>query len=349
MTTAKKTGLLDRELGQARARVGFNPSQMGVAPLSLDVLVPDEPLPVDFYVPIYRQESKRIEMTLAAERGEIYKKAWRDRLKKANQTKFFVRMEDGEAINAYFESNAGKILDKHNSPLSKKRAVVKEMSSLNLRILFGGDLSPKALDNSVKRAQDAVSRMAGDPQILTKLVDVLSVDYSVYSHSVNVSMLGMAFGRYLGFDENRIMALGVGGMLHDVGMAKLPDIPLDKPESQMTPRERSLFRQHAKLGYKMLVPIGAVSYDVLMIVRHHHENADGSGFPTGLNAAKIPYLARMVRIVDAYDLMTSHRPHRPAMTPSQAAAVLLGEAMPAFGSDLAPEFVRFLGSPAFTQ
>lgn len=348
MSESKKPSVLDRELGRARVKRGFNPSEMGMAPLNLEVLVTGEPLPVDFYVPIFRQESQKIEMTLAAEQGEIYKKAWRERLKKTNQTKFFVRVEEGDAINAYFERNASKILDAGNSPLSRKRTVVKEMANLNLRVLFGSDLSPRALDSSVKRSQDTVSRMAKDPMILTKLVDVLSLDYSVYSHSVNDCMLAMAFGKHLGFDENRIMSLGLGGMLHDVGMAKLPG-GLGTKKGDLTPREKSAMRQHPTLGYKMLLPIGAVSYDVLMIVQHHHENADGTGYPAGLPAAKVPLPARIIRIIDAYDLMTSNRPGKPAMTPNQAAGHLLGEAMPTFGADLAPEFVRFLGSPAFTQ
>jgi HD-GYP domain-containing protein (c-di-GMP phosphodiesterase class II) len=348
MSQDKKSSVLDRELGRARVKRGFNPSEMGMAPLNLEVLVINEPLPVDFYVPIFRKESQKIEMTLAAEKGEIYKKAWRERLKKTNQTKFFVKVEEGDAINEYFDRNASKILDADNSPLSRKRTVIKEMANLNLRVLFGSDLSPRALDSSVKRSQETVSRMARDPMILTKLVDVLSIDYSVYSHSVNNSMLAMAFGKYLGFDERRIMALGLGGMLHDVGMAKLPGGLADK-QDELTPRERSAMRQHPTLGYKMLLPIGAVSYDVLMIVQHHHENADGSGYPAGLPESKIPLPARIIRLIDAYDLMTSNRPDRPAMNPSQAAGILLGDDMPLYGADLVPEFVRFLGSPAFTQ
>jgi HD-GYP domain-containing protein (c-di-GMP phosphodiesterase class II) len=343
-----KSSVLDRELGRARVRRGFNPSEMGMAPLPLDVLVTGEPLPVDFFVPIFREESQQIEMTLAAEKGELYKPAWRDRLKKANQTKFFVRMDEGEALSQYFEKNASQILDKENAPLSRKRLVVREMANLNLRVLFGSDLSPKALDSSVKRSQDAVSRMAKDPMILTKLVDVLSVDYSVYSHSVNVCMLGMAFGKHLGFEESRVMSLGLGGMLHDVGMAKLPPGVVEK-SGGLTNREKAALRQHPTLGYKMLLPIGAVSYDVLMIVQHHHENADGSGYPAGLPAAKLPLLARIMRIIDAYDIMTSNRPGQPAMLPNQAASILLGDDMPLYGADLAPEFVRFLGSPAFTR
>ncbi len=348
MSETEKSSVLDKELGRARVRRGFNPSEMGMAPLPLDVLVIDEPLPVDFYVPIFREKSQQIEMNLAAEKGELYKKAWRDRLKKANQTKFFVRMDEGEALNDYFEKNASKILDKENAPLSRKRLVVQEMANLNLRVLFGSDLSPKALDSSVKRSQETVSRMAKDPMILTKLVDVLSVDYSVYSHSVNVCMLGMAFGKHLGFDESRVMSLGLGGMLHDVGMSKLPGNLADNDDS-LTPREQAALRQHPTLGYKMLLPIGAVSYDVLMIVQHHHENADGSGYPGGLPAAKVPQLARIMRIIDAYDVMTSNRSGHPALLPHQAAGILLGEDMPLYGADLVPDFVRFLGSPAFTR
>ena len=340
--------ILDKELGRARVRVGFNPAEMGMAPLNLDVLVPGHPVPADFFLPIYRKESGGIEMTLAASKGEPYRAAWRDRLKKTNQTRVFIRMEDGEAINQYFDRHASEIVDNPNTPLSKKRRLLKEMANLNLRVLFGGDLSPRALDSSVKRAHETVSRLAREAQILTRLSEVVSADYSVYSHSVNVCMLAMAFGRYMGFPEARVQTLGVGGMLHDVGWARLPQGLLDNP-GPYSPKEEAVIRRHPELGYKMLLPIGAVPYDVLMIVRHHHENADGSGYPARLPADKTPYLARVIKIADVYDRLTTQSARQEALSPREAAAELLEGMSDQFGSDLTLPFVRFLGSPAFTQ
>lgn len=339
--------LLDRQLGRARVRVGFNPAEMGMAPLSLEMLVAGQPAPVDFFLPMLNKETKRVEMSLAAEKGEPYKAAWRKSLLKTGQKRVFVRLEDGEALTDYFERHASDIIDHPDASLSKKRRIIKEMASLNLRVLFGGELSPKALDNSVQQAQQTVLHLAREAQILTRLAEVLSADYSIYAHSVNVCMLAMAFGRWLGLPESRVQTLGVGGMLHDVGMARLPPGLLDKP-GPLTPREKAVVQRHPQAGYKMLLPVGAAPYDVLMIVLNHHENVDGSGYPGHLKGDKTPYLARVIKVADAYDAMTSQRPHRKPKSAVEAANTLL-EQMNLYGKDLAPAFVRFLGSPAFSQ
>jgi HD-GYP domain-containing protein (c-di-GMP phosphodiesterase class II) len=340
--------ILDRQLDRARVKVGFNPAEMGMAPLSLEVLVPGEPVPVDFFLPILRNETKTIEMIPAAEKGEQYQAEWRKKLLKTEQKRVFIRIEDGDDLMGYFEKNSSTLMNHPGTSLSKKRRVLMEMSSLNLRVLFGSDLDPKSLDNSVKRTNETVTRLINEAQILTRLSEVLSVDYSIYSHSINVSMLAMAFGRYMGMPDTRVQNLGVGGMLHDVGMAKLPSWAMNNPQ-EFTPQQRAIMRQHPHHGYKMLLPIGAVPYDVLQIVLNHHENADGTGYPSGLKADKTPYLARVVKIADAYDAMTSTRPHQDAKTAMDAAAALLENGIDQFGTDLAPAFVRFLASDAFNE
>lgn len=343
-----QTRILDHELDRARVKVGFNPAEKGMAPLPLEVLVPGEPVPVDFFLPILRNETREIEMVPAAVKGEQYQAAWRQKLMKTEQKRVFVRIEDGEELMHYFEQNAATLMNQPGTSLSKKRRVLLEMSSLNLRVLFGGDLDPKALDNSVRRTNETVMRLVREAQILTRLSEVLTADYSIYSHSINVSMLAMAFGRYLGVSDSRVQNLGVGGMLHDVGMAKLPSWAMGNPEG-FTAEQKAKVRQHPQLGYKMLLPIGAVPYDVLQIVLNHHENADGTGYPSGLTADKTPYLARVIKIADTYDAMTSARPNRDTKTAMEAAKALLENSTELFGDDLAPAFVRFLGSSSFND
>ena len=340
--------ILDHELDRARVKVGFNPADVGMAPLPLEVLVPGEPVPVDFFLPILRNETRQIEMVPAAQKGEQYQAAWRKKLIKTEQKRVFVRIADGEDLMSYFEKNASTLMNQPGTSLSKKRRVLLEMSSLNLRVLFGGDLDSKSLDNSIKRTTEAVNRLVREAQILTKLSEVLSADYSIYAHSVNVSMLAMAFGRYLGMPDTRVQNLGVGGMLHDVGMAKLPPWALNNP-AKFTTEQKSVMRQHPQLGYKMLLPIGAVPYDVLQIVLNHHENADGTGYPSKLKADRTPYLARVIKIADTYDAMTSARPHQDTKTAMEAAKALLENSTDLFGTDLAPAFVRFLASNAFSD
>lgn len=111
----------------------------------------------------------------------------------------------------------------------KRTKYIQELAAANLNALFGGDLSRQGMESTVTRAHEMVRQMTSDFQILSNVAEVLRSDYSVYSHSINVCMLAMGWGRFLGMPESRIRTLGVGGMLHDAGKAKLPRYLLSKP------------------------------------------------------------------------------------------------------------------------
>jgi len=339
--------ILDRALDRSRKRVEFNPAEMGVAPLALQVLLADEPTPCDLYLPILNNETKKVEMTLAVAAGDTFQARWRDRLVKTGQERVFVPVEEGEALHEYFQEHAAAILDAPDATIKKRSMVVREMATLNLRVLFGGDMSPRALDGAVGSAQETVTYMARNPLILTNLSEVLKSDYTVYTHSVNVSMVAMAFGKYLGLTDGQVNSLGMGGLLHDVGMSRLPRALLEK-RGRFTPDERKMMNRHPRSGYKALLPIGAVPYDVLMITLHHHENADGTGYPDRLPAERTPRLARITKVCDAFDAMTSQRPYQDARPPYEAATTLIQDSHGQFGNDLVPHFIRFLGSPSFS-
>ncbi len=333
--------LLDHDLGSTRLKVEFDPTDFNMAPLSLEILVAGEPSPADMYLPLFDMETHSIKMNLACKSGEEFQARWRDRLIDAEQTKVYVPLEQAPQLNVYFGSFAGALLA--DGVGSKKKAqVLQELASLNMRALFGSDLSPKVVEGAVSRAQESVTRMSRDPQLLTKLGSILKTDFSVYSHSINVCMLAMGLGRFLGFSEAGVHSLGIGGMLHDVGYSKLPKELTTKEDP--TPAEKELIRGHPRLGYQLLMGVGTVPYDSLMMVMHHHENADGTGYPAHLRAERTPFPARLIHIVDAYDHMITDRGEKKGLSAVEAATEIIKTGEKMFGADLIPPFVRFLGS-----
>lgn len=336
--------LLDRPLDRTRIKVDFNPADFGMMAVTLDLLAADAPCPVDLFLPLYSLETKQAQMERVADKGEPFRADWREKLIAAEQSKVYAPLDQSEQLSDYFDEHAGKLLDASNMTTRKRAKYVQELAAVNLNSLFGGDLSNESVETSATRAHETVRRMTNDLQVLKSLAGVLRSDHSIYSHSINVCMLSMAFGRFLGLSPGRIQALGVGGLLHDAGMSKLPAYLLDKSDG-LSAQEIAMVRRHPRLGYKMLLQISSVSYDALMIVLHHHENADGSGYPSGLRANRIPYLARLVRVADSYDTMTSKRSLSGVMTAKDAAATLLGPMAAQLGSGLATNFVRFLASP----
>jgi HD-GYP domain-containing protein (c-di-GMP phosphodiesterase class II) len=336
--------LLDRPLKGGLLSVAFDSLDLGMATMSLEMLVSGEPAPCDIFLALYSRSKKRVEMKLICGRGQRFKALWRDRLRKAKQDKVYVPLGETRLLHDYFMRYSGAIIDNTQITRRRKISVVQEMAIFNLQLLFGSQLEQRDLTHMVERSNDTVGRMARDPQILSNLSEVLKSDYSVYAHSVNVSMMSMAFGRYINLHENRIHSLGMGGLLHDIGMSRLPRAVLDKTEP-LNLDEREAIRRHPEQGYNMLLNVSAVPYDVLQIVKHHHENADGSGYPGGLTSQRTPLLARIIRVVDAYDAMTSLRPYHDAYAPFEAASNLIKSMSDQFGEDIVPRFIRFLGSP----
>ncbi len=130
-------------------------------------------------------------------------------------------------------------------------------------------------------------------------------------HSERVAGYACRLGRALGLTAKEIDQLHVAGMLHDIGKIGVPDHILNKPGA-LTEEEFSIMRQHSFMGREILGQVGAMR-DVATLIYHHHERMDGRGYPEGLRGADVPFLARIIGLVDSYEAMTSSRAYRRAL------------------------------------
>jgi putative two-component system response regulator len=132
------------------------------------------------------------------------------------------------------------------------------------------------------------------------------------------------FGRHLRLDSDSIVALRRGGYLHDLGKIAVPDAILKKG-SDLTLQEWEIMKRHPVTGESICKPLKSLRL-VLPIIRHHHEHADGSGYPDGLRAGEIPLLPRVLQVVDVYDALRTARPYKPALSHDEAAQTMREEA-----------------------
>ncbi len=147
-------------------------------------------------------------------------------------------------------------------------------------------------------------------------------DQVTHGHIHRVQQYTMECARALGVkDEKQIRAIEAAALLHDTGKLAIPEYILNKP-GPLTPAEFEKMKDHAAVGANILKSID-FPYPVAPIVRHHHENWDGRGYPDGLKGQEIPLGARILSVVDCYDALTSDRPYRPRMTRQQAEQILL--------------------------
>jgi putative two-component system response regulator len=159
-----------------------------------------------------------------------------------------------------------------------------------------------------------------DSVLCTLGLSVEARDPYTVGHCERLARNVMNLGRFLGVDEESIVALGRGGYLHDLGKIAVPDEILKKG-SHLTPAEWEIMKQHPATGEKICRPLRSLRL-VLPIIRHHHEHSDGSGYPDRLRAGEIPLLPRILQVVDVYDALCTARPYKPALGHDHAAVTM---------------------------
>jgi putative nucleotidyltransferase with HDIG domain len=147
-------------------------------------------------------------------------------------------------------------------------------------------------------------------------------DQVTHGHIRRVQTFAVELAKSLGIhNHEQLKAIEASALLHDMGKLAVPEHILNKP-GKLTEAEFEKMKLHASIGADILSSI-EFPYPVVPIVRHHHENWDGSGYPSGLCGVDIPIGARILSVVDCFDALTSDRPYRPRLTDDEAAAILL--------------------------
>ncbi|RLD33622.1 MAG: hypothetical protein DRI73_05190 [Bacteroidetes bacterium] len=146
-------------------------------------------------------------------------------------------------------------------------------------------------------------------------------DSYTQGHTERVSILAEKLGRIMNLPEKEIIALRLGGILHDVGKIAVPIEILNKP-GPLNDEEWKIMKTHTDIGYNICLPLSQTLGGALDIIRHHHEKLDGSSYPDGLKGDTISVNSRILSIVDIYDALTSDRPYRKSMTTEQAFNIL---------------------------
>lgn len=165
-------------------------------------------------------------------------------------------------------------------------------------------------------------------------------DQTTHCHVRRVQIYAAGMGRIFGLSDSEIEALRAGALLHDVGKLAVPDHILNKP-GRLTAAEFEKMKVHTTVGAEILSRV-EFPYPVVPIVRHHHEQWNGLGYPDGLKGEDIPITARILAVVDSFDSVREDRPYRPGMTCDEASALLLRGAGITFDPNVVDLFLKNL-------
>lgn len=185
-----------------------------------------------------------------------------------------------------------------------------------------------AYRNATGRVADQLSHLAEVSRLHLSTIEALAravdaKDGVTHDHIRRVQSAALALARRLGVtDDLQLRALEAAALLHDVGKLAIPEYILNKP-GRLTPAEFERMKSHARIGAEILSEVD-FPYPLVPIVRHHHENWDGTGYPERLKSSEIPIGARILAVVDCFDALTSNRPYRRAMSMSEALNIIDG-------------------------
>jgi HD-GYP domain-containing protein (c-di-GMP phosphodiesterase class II) len=169
--------------------------------------------------------------------------------------------------------------------------------------------------------------------IITLVHSIEAKDYYTKGHSERVSDISLMIASNMGLSAEEQEELGWAAMLHDIGKLGVPEKVLTK-QGALDKSELSWIKEHPERGYRILRPIKQLA-QALGGIHHHHENFDGTGYPSGLKGKEIPLYARIISVADTYDAMTSTRSYRDSMSHIKS----IEEMLTVKGSQLDPDIV----------
>ncbi|MCK5707361.1 MAG: HD domain-containing protein [Candidatus Aureabacteria bacterium] len=221
---------------------------------------------------------------------------------------------DTHGVIEYFNRNGLKLLDSiasvasgaiYNSMLiSKLKKQTSTLQNINYRIMF-------TLANAIEAR-----------------------DHYTAGHAWRVTRFSEIIGRQLGWTEEKLKSLRIGGVLHDIGKIAIPDYVIIKP-SRLTVEEFEIIKTHPKRGALILKEANCLE-EAIPFILYHHERFDGKGYPYQLKEDAIPIEGRMLAIADTFDALTSDRPYRKAIPPHDAVNVIKENS----GTQFDPEIVE---------
>ncbi len=229
---------------------------------------------------------------------------------------------------------------------------------LTLEIIYGTHLLPYVFlvpitilatyliyrnGNARLRAKAEEVRALGNLHLATAEALATAIDakdQTTHCHVRRVQIYAAGMGEVFGLSTNEIAALKAGALLHDVGKLAVPPHILNKP-GPLTPAEFEKMKIHTVVGAQILGRVD-FPYPVLPIIRHHHEQWDGRGYPDRLRGEQIPMTARIIAVVDCFDSIREDRPFRRGMTLDEATALLLRGSGIHFDPNVVEQFFKHL-------
>lgn len=220
-----------------------------------------------------------------------------------------------------------------------QRNVSLALFSIYETIHFGGTPNFKNLNKAADGMVDSVIR---NPDALVWLARVNSHDNFTYQHAISSSIWALVLGRYLGLEKEVLKQLSTSVLLSQVGKARLPTEILEKQHS-LKADEFEHYKKYVDYSVEILEKAENIPSSIIAVVQSHRERHNGTGFPHGVTGARIPLLAKIAGLVDAYQEMIEPRPGITPLPSAMAVSKLYESRNVEFQEELVEHFIKAIG------
>ena len=217
---------------------------------------------------------------------------------------------------------------------------VKTIQSRLIKQVAKGNINN--LDEIDEITQDIVNQAFVSDDAIGIATLLKKTDEYFLEHSINCAILMVMFGRSLGIERSTLQHLGIGALLMDIGMLKLP-LLLTSKTNMLTEKEVKRIQQHVDISLQLLESVDGIDDVSLTVIQQHHERLDGSGYLDGLQEQQISLYGKMAAIVDTYDSLITCRPYREALKPAAALKKMKDEEL-GLDKKLISQFIDCIGS-----
>ena len=255
---------------------------------------------------------------------------------------FFIHPDDLMKYYSQATVHLRKMMTDPNITLKEKTKRTYNVSKDIMKDFFEFNGSSKILKSSEEVIEIMDECLSSGEADFHALFTITTKDYYTYTHSVNVGLYCLGYGVKTKMGSNDIRDLGLGGMLHDVGKTKIDTALLNK-NGKLTIDEFQKIKTHAPLGQEMLGSMRCYGTNVVLMAGQHHEKYDGNGYPNGLLGKEIAHFARICKVMDVYDALTTRRSYKKALAPFEALTLMGKQMRNEFDLDILGNFVRYMG------
>jgi len=228
--------------------------------------------------------------------------------------------------------------------ISKEKAatIIKGISDM-FRHIHEDKITPEMIDTVSNMSEDLTEDLVRNPRVAFSLGKVREADEYTFVHSFNMAVLtGYLASKLHPGDRENLQRIVMGGLLHDIGKAKVPIEILNKP-GPLSPEEFTVMKKHTGLGMEMALKTGVKDPVIIDVIGGHHEKWSGKGYPKGRKGTDIPEAARISAVADVFDALTAKRVYKNSMSSRNAITIILKDSGVHFDAKIARELLMSLG------